>query len=348
MKNSTINNILFFSAGVNPELIVKCPRSEYIKYTSIGATVIFTAILAIVSSFFAFNLIVENFWVKIILSLFWGAIIFNLDRFLVSSIRGKNLTQFFPRILLAFFIALVISKPIELKLFQPEINRYLSKLSASELEIVDLEYEKKLAELNRRIDAVQGDVNSKFELKEQYYKDYKCECDGTCGTGIRGRGSECERKREKYEAFNFEYESLKEESQLIMLGLENDKKALSEGRLKKEEAVQASLTFGLLARLNALSELPGYYSWAIMLIFMLIETAPVFTKMMSSKGPYELLLQEAEYAYSIQYLNNVNEQKQAFLKNRKIEEQSAEKDLKDMIRDRHEKMKRDLKQKLSK
>lgn len=348
MHNSLFNRILFFSAGVNPDLIKHCPRSEFIKYTSIGATVIFTALLAIVSSFFAFHLIVNNLLIKLILSFFWGAMIFNLDRFLVSSIRGKSWTQFLPRILLAFFIALVISKPIELKLFEPEINRYLNKVSTDELELVDLNFDNKLKEINESIEDVRLDLESKFELKEKYYFEYKCECDGTCGTGLRGRGAECDRKREKYEAFNLEYEALKVDSKERLNAYEEEKKLVSKEREKKIQEVKTSFTFGLLARLNALSEMPGYYSWAIMFIFMLIETAPVFTKMMSSKGPYEILLQETEYSYNIKYLNSVNEKKREFLKNQKIQETKGVDERIDIIKQRHEKMKVELKQKLKK
>jgi hypothetical protein len=347
MGNSKINQFLFFCAGINNELIVKCPRSEVIKYTSIGATVAFTTLLAVVSSYFAFNLILQDTWIKILLSFFWGAIIFNLDRFLVSSVRGKGLIQFFPRLLLAFFIALVISKPIELKLFEPEINRYLNKLTNEELESAEAVFLLRMDEVESKIQQLRVDLNNKFEQKEKYYLDYKCECDGTCGTGIRGRGTECDRKKEKYETFNNEYESLKNDTKGIIAQYEAEKKEIANEKLKKEEVVEASFTFGLLARLNALSDLPGMHSWAIMLIFMLIEAAPVFTKMMSSKGPYELLLQESEYAYKLKYLQTVQGYKQDFLKNKRIEELDEEAKLKELIKERHEKMKRDLKQKLS-
>jgi uncharacterized PurR-regulated membrane protein YhhQ (DUF165 family) len=52
--------------------------------------------------------------------------IFNLDRYIVLSMRKdevwyKEYLQAIPRIVLAVLIALVISKPLELKIFQKEI-----------------------------------------------------------------------------------------------------------------------------------------------------------------------------------------------------------------------------------
>ena len=36
-------------------------------------------------------------------------------------------------------------------------------------------------------------------LREKYYEDFKCECDGTCGTKKVGRGIECISKKNKYD-----------------------------------------------------------------------------------------------------------------------------------------------------
>ena len=62
--------------------------------------------------------------------LIWGLLIFNLDRFIVSTIKKndskwKEFLQAFPRLILAMIIAIVISKPLELKIFEKEINQVL-------------------------------------------------------------------------------------------------------------------------------------------------------------------------------------------------------------------------------
>ena len=57
-------------------------------------------------------------------------LIFNLDRFIVSTIKKRNnfldeLLKATPRLILAVIIAVVISKPLELKIFEKEINQVL-------------------------------------------------------------------------------------------------------------------------------------------------------------------------------------------------------------------------------
>jgi uncharacterized PurR-regulated membrane protein YhhQ (DUF165 family) len=61
-----------------------------------------------------------------------GSTNFNLDRFIVSTIRKREtkaseFLQATPRIILAIIIAIVISKPLEIKNFEKEINTVLLK-----------------------------------------------------------------------------------------------------------------------------------------------------------------------------------------------------------------------------
>ena len=61
----------------------------------------------------------------------WGAMIFNLDRFIVSStgkgdgteaITWEELKSALPRIFMGAIIALTISKPVEIRMFKSEID----------------------------------------------------------------------------------------------------------------------------------------------------------------------------------------------------------------------------------
>lgn len=324
-KINIVNRFLFFCAGVQKNLIVQCPTTEYLKYTSIGASVFFTTLLALVSSFFAFSLVFEDLLVRIFFSLLWMSIIFNLDRFLVSGVRKKErgfaiVGQYLPRMVLAFFIAMVVSKPIELKLFEQEINKQLTVMQLSELNEIDRRWDIDIANNEIQINQLQNQLESKFNLKEQYYSEYKCECDGTCGTGIRGRGSECERKRIKYESFNEEYQAFRVQTEQLLDDYHEERNRLMNQKVADRKAITEVYADGLLARLQALGNLPGNYSLAIMLIFVLVEIAPIITKMMSSKGPYEMLIQQTEHQYDLNYREKIHSQNQEHFKNRKIAE----------------------------
>ena len=89
-KINFINKFLIRCSGASLEILDNCPRFEVTKYASIGMTIVFTALLAVVSSFFALSIIFDEFTLNITLALFWGAIIFNLDRYIISSMRPSE------------------------------------------------------------------------------------------------------------------------------------------------------------------------------------------------------------------------------------------------------------------
>jgi len=127
-----IQRFLIFASGASYDILKKCVESEKIKFTSIGLTVIMTALFAMISSSYAFYLIFESLPVSIAAGLFWGLMIFNLDRLIISSVTKedkpyKEIFNALPRIALACIIALVISKPLEVKLFVEQSDNLIEK-----------------------------------------------------------------------------------------------------------------------------------------------------------------------------------------------------------------------------
>ena len=83
--------------------------------------------MASLAGSYALYTVFDNIYSAIFFGFVWGLLIFNLDRFIVSTIRKKEnfrseFIQVVPRLLLATIIAIVISKPLELKIFEKEIN----------------------------------------------------------------------------------------------------------------------------------------------------------------------------------------------------------------------------------
>ena len=113
--------------------------TEWNKYAMLGAIICFTAGFAALSGGYAAYTAFRDPAVATALGVLWGLFIFTLDRLIVSGIRkqphepsdpwsvvvGKSLRgliQAFPRLVLAVFLAIVIATPLELKLFEREIQ----------------------------------------------------------------------------------------------------------------------------------------------------------------------------------------------------------------------------------
>ncbi|HMK26492.1 MAG TPA: DUF4407 domain-containing protein [Chitinophagaceae bacterium] len=126
-----ISDFFIWCSGANKSILKRCP-TEQTKFIGIGATILLTAILASISGGYAIHFTFNNYSISILMGIFWGIVIFNLDRYIVSSIRktGKFRQEFFmalPRIVIALILGITISKPLETRLFGATINKKLAK-----------------------------------------------------------------------------------------------------------------------------------------------------------------------------------------------------------------------------
>src|ERR1041385_1418233 len=87
-KVNPITRFLLTCAGTTDAILTtKGGEIEHPKYAGIGATILFTAVLAALSGGYAMSKVFHHPWRAVAFGLLWGLIIFNLDRFIVSSIR---------------------------------------------------------------------------------------------------------------------------------------------------------------------------------------------------------------------------------------------------------------------
>lgn len=129
-----LNEFLWICAGANREVLRQCP-TDYAKYAGTGGTILFTAIMAAISGGYAISFVFQDapLYVPFGFGIIWGLMIFNLDRFMVNTMYsdGKHTiskVEFLgglPRIILAIFLGIVISIPIEIRIFQDKIKSQL-------------------------------------------------------------------------------------------------------------------------------------------------------------------------------------------------------------------------------
>ncbi len=124
-----INEFFWLCSGVNRKVLRQCP-TEYAKYAGMGGTIFFTACMAALSGGYAISTVFDSTILAILFGLFWGMLIFNLDRLIVNTmysdgkvtISWQELVSGLPRIVMAIFLGIVISTPLELKIFEDAID----------------------------------------------------------------------------------------------------------------------------------------------------------------------------------------------------------------------------------
>jgi hypothetical protein len=302
-----LKQFFILCSGADRDLLEGCSEGEQTKYVGIGATVFFTAVMAFLASAYALFTVFDSIYPALIFGFVWSLLIFNLDRFIVSTIKKRDrfmdeFLQATPRIVLAIIIAIVISKPLEIKIFEKEINTVLLK-EKNEMELANKKqvgnyFKSDLDKNKAEITALKNDILKKEKEVNALYSTYITEAEGTAGTKKLGKGPVYKEKREKHDAILKEFETLKTTNEAKIAEKEKAGKQLQADLDKKVSQTQPIIEGfdGLMARINALNKLPWVPSFFIMLLFLAIETSPIIAKLLAPKGEFDIKQEEAETA----------------------------------------------------
>ena len=169
MGMNQIGKFFLLCSGANLKIIDSLDE-EYrptavTTFIGIGGAVFFTACMAVLSASFAIRTFVDNIYIILGIGLFWGFLIFNLDRYIVSSMRKRDekweeLLIALPRVLVALLFAVVISKPLELAIFENGIKTQLPKIGDNRTHSIRLE-----------IDSIKTEIDSLVAVNQKYNED---------------------------------------------------------------------------------------------------------------------------------------------------------------------------------
>lgn len=389
-RSGIINEFLWTCAGVNKQVLRQCP-SDYAKYAGIGGTILFTALMAALSGGYALNFVFKNMWVACAFGFFWGLLIFNLDRFIVNTMYsdGKHTISWgeirsgLPRIIMAIFLGVVISTPLELKIFEDKIKMKIEDEKHSilehNLETLSNELLKKEDEIaatqqgvgdpygetthtgNSQIDALTDSIDktqpqlnavqtqlsnlalqkrrldprsdsyikqkSAVEKKERPLKQMRSALSSELKKWRSERGvlqgkmddiaiTRANDKRNSLMKLTAEKDSI---AQLIANAKTvHPEWSANEIRQHGSERDKVNVEYsGFNAQLKAFHDIrkedtsTDVAAWFVMLLFVIIETAPTFFKMMMEDGPYDDLLKAEKHRVKVlsqKQMSDVNDE----------------------------------------
>jgi len=315
-KMSLIYRFFSWCSGARLYLLKSCP-TDYNKYFGIGMIVFLTGIMALITGYFALYMIFNSYWIAAVFGIFWGILIFFLDWFIVASLKKeeKFISEFLfavPRIILAVLLAVVISKPLELKLFEKEINAVLvnvkTESSIEYRQLVDKEFDQ-IKILKNENENLRNELNTKEKQRNVLFDMIIKEAEGRSPTGIVGKGPVYREKKAEFDRLNQNLDLLKKNNSEQ---IKQNNQKIEELKFQKNEKIDNSRQHiqkadGLLARLEAMSILKeknitvNMASWFIFILFVLIEAAPILVKLLSRRGPYDELFDKEEYEKQIEY-----------------------------------------------
>lgn len=350
-QSSWFRQLLWYCSGSDVKLLMRCPQSERVKKEGIGGIVLATGGLAFISGSYAFytvfstgsfnssvDLNILSVIKAVIFGFMWAFVIFNLDRFIVSSVSHGDGTssmtfgevaQALPRILMALVIGLCLSKPLEIRVMKAEIEARLfekqNKNQEDGKKKIEANFEEKKKIIDTRLDDVTkkeakflADIDKKRgEISDQEATMNK-EREGGRGNG-KGIGENYRAAEKLRNEKTTERDFLQAKYEEAKPSLEEDKKRLKTDidkliinkdiDFKKVEEKSRELD-GLIERITVAEEYYPIPSHILSLLLIIIEVSPIIFKMMLEEGPYDRLVENqkrlSEARYAIEVHKNID------------------------------------------
>lgn len=320
--SSGIMRFFWKAAGADRYILERSTYSDKIKYLCLGGIILATGLMAALAGGYAFYTIFEprgnainsfqtaknivgtydhvdaGTMVKAVLfGTIWGLIIFNIDRFIVTStgkgdgtenITKKEIIGALPRLIMGAVIALTISKPVEIRMFKTEIDVKLHERQMEQQQAykarTDSLYASELAAKDNEIEKFQTAISAKVarhqELEKQYIEEARIVTVGPRALAVKAQ----------MEQVGLEINAAEQNPEFLRL--KNEKEDIAKRReeaLLNSEKVASGLD-GLLERIKIAHEISGWViSLFITLLFMVIELTPIFFKLMLIKSPYDYM-----------------------------------------------------------
>jgi len=331
-KSNFFMRVLWYAAGGDRYILERATYADQVKYMTLGGVIFATSFMAAMSGGYAFYTIfsprsfgVEDTTVftdvvyySIIFGLFWGIMIFNLDRFIVSStgkgdgteeITWKEFKGAIPRIIMGTIIAITISKPVEIRMFKTEIDvkLYENQLIAQKRcqELINTIYNERIKNVEIEIDKIGLEKENIQNKISKLNSDRSMITPTVPGTVFKPDENGISRpypvsvSNPLLKSLDSEVKRMvKELEKIEMLNsgriasktVEKDSLLFRKSKIDIQCEVQAKKLDGLLERIKLADEVAGVWiSLFITLLFMAIELTPIFFKLMLVKSPYDYL-----------------------------------------------------------
>lgn len=327
-KAGALMRFFWKAAGGDRFLLERATYSDQIKYMCLGGIVVATGAMAGIAGGYAFYTIfspksadvldkvrttgigdvnyiptdIPTVIMSLVFGVIWGLIIFNIDRFIVTStgkgdgteaITWSEFKSAIPRIIMGMIIAITISKPVEIRMFKTEIDLAVQKQQDKEKQIgidqATINYEKKVKEAKNKLGEIQVQLNNLTnrysDQEKQYIQELRIGYEGPKALAIKAQMKSVKREIELIENKSIYIETLKDIKK-YEIEKQNDITAAEQ---------KAATLDGLLIRIQKAHEIAGFWiSLFITLLFMAIELTPIFFKLMLTKTTYDYLAENRD------------------------------------------------------
>lgn len=292
-----MRQLLHYIAFSDHKILKNCSDYSSKSQLFIGGVILLTGVVAAISMTFAIHSIFHNVFAALAIGLLWGRIVISFDRGIFLAVSKWAVVL---RFAIAIAIGIVVSVPLEIKIFEDTILEFNDK--RDKLVLADHQdhlqqrkefYTQKWEQLDETIRSLSRKVDS---LKLQR----KAEEDGSTWTGSKRRAG----KKKQWEIFDAAIQLGENELQTLI----DKQKQLEQKQIGELEQLKQDATLKVTVRSNnlvsqyiALAELESQENeqgqsaqkigWGLRILFVFIELFPALLKLTLPTSEYTRKLQ---------------------------------------------------------
>jgi len=334
---NTLKQFFLWISSTDQTVLAKTAKKESeIRYISLGIVMIFIAIWAFISCYYALSQIFmdeTNSIIFVIVSLVYCLTILFIDRTLIASIRiddGSGLKKinglFFLRFMFAGIIGFVIAEPVTIKIFDGEIKKRANEIKEKNLQSnfnlfnssIDSLYRVTSGEKNYKQEVINNNNNEIIKLQKKRFKvikrtdEFGNEIEIIVeDKGIANKIIELENQNDRLKAEIQQLDSLFQKNKTNIENFINTKNELNEDNYKLNQTLLSK--HHLLWDIISENKKMFLIYTVIVAFFLMIDVLPVVIKTFFFNGEYEMLQKIDNYNQRFQEeLNNIknNHQKE--------------------------------------
>jgi hypothetical protein len=160
--------------------------------------------------------------------------------------------------------------------------------------------------LRAQVALLKNEITEKAAKRDELLRIAQEEADGTGGSRRRNLGPIYKVKKADADRAEQELSELTTQNQARIVSIETLLAASIADMNEEFNSLERSRLNGPAARMEALDRITQdsmailWAHWFILLLFIALETAPVFVKLISPRGPYDNLLRIAEHGFIVE------------------------------------------------
>jgi hypothetical protein len=300
---SIVAKLLLYLSKTDRQLIVLCSDTAYKTQVGNGIFVLIIGIFAFASASYALRTALGANNAVFVIAAVYGALIMFIDREIVSA-TNKGRAMIATRLILAVFIGLVVSVPIELRLFEKQITQELKRLQNNDnspylakKQEAEEQYRERILVKEKQIQTLETEAGQlqKRQTNEVLRPDQQI-AGVDPGTSRPGIGpvylrleAEIKDNARQLTQARTDYDKLKAEEAAELKRIEDEynRQAIPPA----DDLLSSYVAIGSVKR----DPLQGWdawtMAWGVRLLLIMLELTPALIKILQEESDYDALLQ---------------------------------------------------------